>query len=126
MLFYTGSHIYTRGFNGRMAQYICQVGYILLRLIKTSGKQVPEIMRKYLILLNACLYAKLFHGMADIASVQGPSAPGTEQAAALYAVLPGKSLQLGCQVLWENYNSVLSLHKDFRLSSHNGFHCHIP
>ena len=69
MLFYTGSHINTRGFNGRMSQYVCQMGHILLRRIKTPGKQVSEIMRKYLILFYSCLCAKLFHGMADIASV---------------------------------------------------------
>lgn len=77
------------------------MGHILLHRIKASGKQMAEIMGKYFIPHDACLHAELFHGVADVASVQWASGSGAEDAAAADAVLSGKGLQLRRQILWK-------------------------
>ena len=73
MIAYAGRHIDPGGFDGRVSENIRQMGQIPLNRVKTPGKQMSEIMGKHLRLLHPCLAAVLFHLMAYITTIQGPS-----------------------------------------------------
>lgn len=46
---YAYRYIDADGFNPGMAQHVGQMGQVLFHLIEHPGKQMPEIVRKYLV-----------------------------------------------------------------------------
>ena len=62
--------INTGGVDVGVAQDICQLRNILFQAVKHPGKQVAQIMGKYLIRCHTCLLTQLLHLAPNIAAIQ--------------------------------------------------------
>lgn len=63
------------------------MGQVLLNGIKAAGEQMPQVVRKNLTGIHSGAGAELFHIMADVCPIQGPSTSGTKNVALVYAQL---------------------------------------
>ena len=71
-----------------VAQHICQLGDIPFQLIKSSGKQLAQVMGEHLAFLHACNTAKPLHTAPNAAAVQGIPDP-VQKNSAYFDLPPG-------------------------------------
>ena len=82
-MFGSGGHdVDARGVDAAVAEQIGKLGDVLLYLIKSPGKELPQIVRKHLVRIYVCLCAKPLHGCPDVAAVQRLAGSGSEDAPA--------------------------------------------
>lgn len=77
-----GHDIDAGGVDAAVAEEVCQLGDILLNGVEGSGKELAEVMRKYLSRLHPGGLAQAFHLRPDVAAVQRTAASGAEDQAA--------------------------------------------
>ena len=68
-----GNHINSGSINTAVSQHICKLCDILINFIKTSGKQMAKVMRKYFIGQHPCFCCEPLHSTPDITSIHGIS-----------------------------------------------------
>ena len=89
-VFAAGGHdIYAGGVNAAVPQNIRKLGNVLFNAIKSTGKELAQIVGEYLGGLDPGSPAKAFHLRPDVASVKGPAVSCDKDSAALDVFLGG-------------------------------------
>ena len=70
-----------RGVNAAMPKDVCQLGNVLFDPVKSTRKQVPKVMGKYLLRIHPRLHAKPLHLPPNVRAAYGLSVPGNEDCA---------------------------------------------
>ena len=65
-----GHRIHPGGLNGGVPEDIRQSNHILFHTVEGEGEQMPQIMRKNLVVADIGMETQLFHRFPDIAAIQ--------------------------------------------------------
>ena len=96
----TGDGIKTGGIDATVAENICQLCDVPILVIVSSCKQMPQIVREYLVRIDIGLSAQLFHLRPNITPIYGISVSSDEYGAAFQAVPLDIPLQLPAEFTW--------------------------
>lgn len=82
-----GHRIHPGGLNGGVPEDIRQSNHILFHTVEGEGEQMPQIMRKNLVVADIGMETQLFHRFPDIAAIQRSSGIRDENTAGCYLFL---------------------------------------
>lgn len=66
-----GYYVYACGIDTAVTEDVGKLCCVFFYAIEYTGKQVAEIMREYLVRIDVCCLAELFHIFPDICAIYG-------------------------------------------------------
>ena len=109
-----GYQVEAGSLDGAVSQHISQAHDVFTRLIKCGGKQVPQVVRKYLAGGNPCPPAQLLQLGPDLPAAQAGSVSGEKNLAGDGFLLLRILQQLAAQLVGQQNGADFSLETDLR------------
>ena len=98
-----GNDINSCGIDTAVTKNVGKLCNILFDTVKHSCEQMPQVMRKHLLRIDSCLFAKSFHLSPDVGTAYGLSGFGNENTSRLYSLLRRIAEQFLLQFFHDKY-----------------------